>query len=140
MEMAFTDVAAESGVLNNRYTKAVVWGITMMTWIRLYVSISPILYRNNGDGTFTDVAPALGVDLPIMEFSSVVWDFNNDGAIDIFVGSYEIVDGTGAKLSGLPFKARHSVCIREMERVVSRSVAPAEISQFSPWGQFWRLG
>ena len=107
----FTDVAAEAGVLNNRYTKAVVWGdydddLDPDLYVSCYGHPNR-LYRNNGDGTFTDVAPDLGVDRPIWSFPAWFWDFNNDGAIDIFVGSYEIIDGTGAvarSYLGLPFK------------------------------------
>jgi hypothetical protein len=46
------------------------------------------LYRNNGDGTFTDVAPDLGVGGPFQSFPCWFWDFDNDGNLDIFVGSY----------------------------------------------------
>jgi len=46
-----------------------------------------ILYRNNGNGTFTDVSRASGIDLPDQNYSLGVLtgDFNNDGLVDIFV-------------------------------------------------------
>ena len=44
------------------------------------------LYRNNGDGTFTDVAPHAGVE-DIGAGMSVCWlDYDDDGAEDIYVG------------------------------------------------------
>ena len=44
------------------------------------------LYRNNGDGTFTDVAPQAGVE-DIGAGMSVCWlDFDKDGAEDLYVG------------------------------------------------------
>ena len=46
------------------------------------------LYRNNGDGTFTDVAPASGVTGPFESFPVWFWDYNNDGALDLFVPTY----------------------------------------------------
>jgi hypothetical protein len=46
------------------------------------------LYRNNGDGTFTDVAPGLGVSGPFESFPCWFWDYDNDGHLDLFVGSY----------------------------------------------------
>ena len=45
------------------------------------------LYRNNGDGTFTDVAPEAGVE-DVGAGMSVCWlDYNNDGAQDLYVGN-----------------------------------------------------
>jgi hypothetical protein len=45
------------------------------------------LYRNNGDGTFSDVAKAAGVDDPERRYGlTAVWsDFNNDGKLDLLV-------------------------------------------------------
>ena len=93
----FTDVAARAGVLNKRYAKAVVWGdYDNDDDPDLYVSCHGEpnrLYRNNGDGTFTDVAPVLGVDKPIWSFPAWFWDFNNDGVLDIFVANYKSEEG-----------------------------------------------
>ena len=46
-----------------------------------------ILYRNNGDGTFTDVSRASGIDAPDQNYSLGVLtgDFNSDGLVDIYV-------------------------------------------------------
>ena len=44
------------------------------------------LYRNNGDGTFSDVTKAAGVYFPDgRAMSAVVTDLNNDGHLDIYV-------------------------------------------------------
>ncbi len=47
------------------------------------------LYRNNGDGTFTEVAKQAGVDDPNHFFGlgSVWTDFDNDGKLDLFVAN-----------------------------------------------------
>jgi hypothetical protein len=46
------------------------------------------LLRNNGNGTFTDVTTASGLDKVIIGTQAAVWtDFNNDGHLDLFVGN-----------------------------------------------------
>lgn len=55
------------------------------------------LHRNNGDGTFTDVSIAAGLNDPAQTWSSALGDYDNDGDIDIFVGVNSLVDG-GHKL------------------------------------------
>jgi enediyne biosynthesis protein E4 len=45
------------------------------------------LYRNNGDGTFTDVADAAGINLPGLWMGLAFGDYDNDGDIDLFATS-----------------------------------------------------
>jgi enediyne biosynthesis protein E4 len=47
------------------------------------------LYRNNGDGTFSDVSKQAGVDDPLNLLGlTAVWsDFNNDGKLELFVAN-----------------------------------------------------
>ncbi len=47
------------------------------------------LYHNNGDGTFTDVAKQLGVDVENHAVSADWGDYDNDGYLDLMVISYE---------------------------------------------------
>jgi hypothetical protein len=42
------------------------------------------LYRNNRNGTFTDVSKGMGVDGATLAFSCWAFDFDNDGWLDIF--------------------------------------------------------
>lgn len=45
------------------------------------------LYRNNGNGTFTDVAGALGVAVTFSTFQTVMTDIDRDGDCDIYVSN-----------------------------------------------------
>src|SRR5690606_2927347 len=51
------------------------------------------LHRNNGDGTFTNIAPDLAMDDPIQTWSSAIGDFDNDGDMDIMIGASSFANG-----------------------------------------------
>ncbi|TVR37249.1 MAG: T9SS C-terminal target domain-containing protein [Cryomorphaceae bacterium] len=55
------------------------------------------MHRNNGDGTFTEVAEEIGLADGIQTWSSAWADFNNDGYLDVFVGASSFSAG-GHKL------------------------------------------
>ncbi len=105
----YRDVAQESGVTNDRFTKGVIWGDYDGDRLPdLYVSnlgAPNRLYHNNGDGSFTDVAPTLGVTGPSAGFPTWFWDFDNDGSLDIFAASYfGDIAVTAAAALGIPFE------------------------------------
>ena len=108
----FTDRAKEAGVLNLGFTKGVAWGdYNDDGFPDLYVSnlgAANRLFRNNGDGTFVDVAQQAGVTDPKNSFPIWFWDFDNDGVLDLFVSSYESDRGNLAAVAtsklGLPIE------------------------------------
>ena len=105
---SFSDVARQAGVTNNRWTKGVVWAdYDGDRYPDLYVSNFwelNRLYRNNRDGTFTDVAGKLDVTGPMASFPAWFWDYDNDGIQDLYVSAYmtEVADLASASL-GLSF-------------------------------------
>jgi hypothetical protein len=46
------------------------------------------LYRNNGDGTFTDVSLAAGIRNPAWSASALFFDYDLDGDLDLYVANY----------------------------------------------------
>jgi hypothetical protein len=88
----YEDVSAAAGVTNMRMAKGVSWGdMNGDRYPDLYVSnyLDPNrLYENKGDGTFVDVAVERGVTRPNDSFPCWFWDFDNDGALDIYVASF----------------------------------------------------
>jgi hypothetical protein len=71
----------------------------------------PTLYKNNRDGTFTDVTEKAGLATPGWTTSAVWFDFDNDGRLDLFVCSF--VDyGPGQRFAcGDNKLGRHYYCI-----------------------------
>lgn len=101
----FSDVALGAGVLNGQHNDVLAtgWGTFFFdydndSYLDLYVSNGRIpsasflnnamydpnkLYRNNHDGTFTDIAPLVGLRDTAVGRGAVYVDFNNDGLLDI---------------------------------------------------------
>ena len=53
-----------------------------------YVGEADILYRSNGDGTYTEVTQAAGVYQPRSRGLGIVWgDYDSDGYIDLYVAN-----------------------------------------------------
>ncbi len=74
------------------------------------------LYRNNRDGTFSNVTGDLEIDGPRGGFSCWAWDYDNDGWLDIFATSYDrslsdvvrgIVGQTHTRSSNRLFRNHH---------------------------------
>ncbi len=94
----FTDVTSESGLGDPRRTVGVAWfDYDRDGDLDVHVSNQngdeDAFYRNEGDGRFVDIAPALGMNHPGRgaEYGSVaaaVTDFDNDGDLDLFVATY----------------------------------------------------
>jgi hypothetical protein len=88
----FDDVAARAGVDRRGFNK----GVTAADydndgWPDLYVSNlggSNFLYRNNRNGTFTELARAAGAPGPGQGFPTWFFDYDNDGHEDLFVASF----------------------------------------------------
>jgi hypothetical protein len=90
----FTDVtekAGLTGVPQNRYGMGVAVGdFDNDGFEDLYVTGygGNTLYRNNGDGTFSDVTVRAGVAADGWSTSAGFFDYDNDGRLDLFVARY----------------------------------------------------
>ena len=88
---AFSDVAGEAGVADAAETRAVAWGdMDMDGDLDLYVGFAGgegpnRLYRNEADGTFTDVAAEVGVARSGVTRQPAFVDFDGDGDLDLSV-------------------------------------------------------
>ncbi len=85
----FTNVTERAGISGEAQGhSAIWWDFNQDGWPDLYVandfSIADKLYRNNGDGTFTNVIDQVVPHLPFSSMGSDLGDINNDGLIDLF--------------------------------------------------------
>jgi enediyne biosynthesis protein E4 len=53
----------------------------------IFPAIAPVVYRNNGDGTFTEVASQLGLGNPGKGLGIAISDFDRDGKIDLAIAN-----------------------------------------------------
>jgi tetratricopeptide (TPR) repeat protein/peroxiredoxin len=117
----FRDVTEETGLNKNntRYSFCCGWGdYNRDGWPDLYVVNDfgrKNLYRNNGEGTFTDAAAEAGVE-DVGAGMSVCWnDFDNDGAEDIYVA--DMWTAAGERISSQEsFKKNVSESVRVLYR------------------------
>ena len=96
---SFVDVTRESGVFSSEGKGlGVVWGdYDNDGYPDLFVAndtTADMLYRNNGDGTFMDVALFVGVALgakgiPMGGMGTSFGDYDNDGELDIVVTNFQ---------------------------------------------------
>jgi hypothetical protein len=60
------------------------------------------LWRNNGDGTFSDVTDETGTAVPVWSSSAAFGDLNVDGHLDLYVANYLDVDDANPRLCPNP--------------------------------------
>src|SRR5437870_2205035 len=106
----FTDVTAAAGLAdagNNYGMGAAVGDYNNDGFADLYVTNygRNALYRNNGDGTFTDVTADAGVAAGGWSASAGFFDYDNDGRLDLLVTRYRGWDLSLNILGGTPVNA-----------------------------------
>ncbi|MCB9070051.1 MAG: VCBS repeat-containing protein [Calditrichae bacterium] len=111
----FTDVTTAAGVGDNGKGETAAWGdFDGDSFPDLYVSNwacdtcqtgfpfagnQDRLYRNNGNGTFSDISDALGIDnLTGAGFVASFLDYDNDGDLDIYLVNDKYINPIGNQL------------------------------------------
>jgi hypothetical protein len=85
----FTDATTESGILTNYFTWGSEWGdYNNDGFMDLFLANTTgynQLYKNNGNGTFTDITIQMGIELLNSSYSCGWADIDNDGDLDLYV-------------------------------------------------------
>jgi hypothetical protein len=106
----FVNVIKDSGIKLSRGTAGASWGdYNNDGYLDLLIlsetsTNGPVLYRNNGNGTFTDVTAHSGIKLDRTYWAGVFGDYDNDGCEDIYFSGHQGVTG------GSPDKLYHNNC------------------------------
>ena len=102
--MQFTDISEQAGLspLPNWSNGVSMEDINNDGYLDIYVSKVPLkglfqnkahtnlLYLNNGDETFTEVAEAYGVDFSGFSTQSAFFDYDNDGDLDMYLLNHAV--------------------------------------------------
>ena len=134
----FTDVTAASGI--------VVQGLPVQGIFRdfdndgfldiIVAGTRHHLFRNNGNGTFTDAGPAAFGNVQMESFA--VGDLNQDGRLDVY-GGYAQVYTTPSNIPDVIWlnttqNDNHYLTVRLEGTTSNRNAIGARISIFGPWG------
>jgi len=97
----FADVSEEAGLLSFHPTQTAAWlDFDNDGWLDLFIGNESTLssrhacqlYRNNGDGTFTEMADAAGLAIYAYVKGVAAGDYNNDGRPDLYVSVLDDVN------------------------------------------------
>ncbi len=147
----FTDVTEEAGLLSFHPTQTAVWGdfdndgwldlfignetVGKFSWENLNIGGEAItndaspceLYRNNGDGTFTNIAKQAGVDYVGFVKGVTAGDFNNDGWLDLYISR---LDGDNALLQNM---GKGNKGVVTFENIAARAGVQEPRQSFPTW-------
>ena len=120
-QIQFEDVSQQAGIVRIGESWGNAWGDfdadgDLDLWATNHRH-KPSLYRNNGDGTFTDIIDAVWNANPEADTHGAAWaDFDNDGDQDLI-----ILSGSGGGLGGARTNHFNQLYVNENGRLIERA-------------------
>lgn len=114
---SFTDVTEKAGVacgkMGNFGMGAAASDFDGDGWQDLYVTNygRNVLFKNNGNGTFTDITDKAGVAAPNWSTCATWFDYDNDAKLDLFVSSFVQYSASGTIFCGDNRLGRRYYCV-----------------------------
>jgi hypothetical protein len=141
----FTDVTEEAGILSFHPTQTAVWlDFDGDGYLDVFIGnestegdANPCeLYRNNGDGTFTECAQEAGVATPGYVKGVTSGDFNNDGRPDLYLsilGAPNRLYRNDGPASGPTDRRRAAPCAWRFTDVAAAAGVTEPLYSFPTW-------
>ena len=142
LSMTFEDVTSDAGVGNEvRQSFQATWvDVDRDGWLDLHVINdrtfwADAMYRNQGDGTFVDMAVEWGLDVQGYSMSSTVCDFDRDGDWDFVVTDGASDGNSFMQCVGGPFaeEITDSISLTYHDVAAEAGVLLEELA----WGALW---
>jgi hypothetical protein len=89
----FSDITKASGMEKlSRYWQPLLFDLDKDGWLDIYLTVdneSNLFYRNNGDGTFKEIAVSVNLDNAHNDMGVALGDYDNDDDFDIYITNIE---------------------------------------------------
>ena len=135
----FTDVTEKSGITSDFPDIGSTWGdYNNDGYPDLFLSSSlgrAQLFRNNGDGTFTDVSRQAGIDEISVGFVALWCDYDNDGWLDLVQFVWSSTDNVlHSMIRGGTPPGGHPLCVYHNNRDGTFTLKSQELGLDECWG------
>lgn len=140
-DLSFSDITTSSGVDSDLAAcAAVATDHNNDGWMDILVAncfsdnVMPLqLYQNNKDGTFTDIAADVGLNVPGFWTGLSLGDYDNDGDLDIFATTFGINPFTGQTYPAVLFRKDRNGGYSDVTPLAVRADEYSRGSAFADW-------
>lgn len=140
----FDDVTEEAGILSFHPTQTATWfDFDNDGWLDVFIGNESVsgdpnpceLFRNNGDGTFSECAAKMGVNVVGFVKGVTSGDYNNDGRIDLYLSIRDQKQNILFRNDGPLTEGGGATHGWKFTDVTAQAGVPGPVNPFPTW--FW---